>query len=291
MESFIRLCKKLHNDAKNSHGEKNMKIAISTKQIALIAIFSALYSVLRLIPMGPMIGLSNTFSVSDALAPVYGIVLGPYTGGASVVIGTFVAMAMGKPISFMGLDFLPALVNTVAIGFLMRKKWVPAIILNITLLAIFAANPLTVWFFNVPLGSSTIAIPFFWLHIVALAVLISPLGYKAGPWVKSLKPAFIAVGIAILAFIGTMMQHLTGNILTEVVRSQIFGLTAPEVFPTIIWPAAFILYPWERLTLVILAVIVGVPLVKALKKTMFPFEDKGPTKFTKQDNADTATAQ
>ena len=268
-----------------------MKLAISTKQIALIVIFSALYSVLRLIPMGPMIGLSNTFSVSDALAPVYGIVLGPYTGGASVVIGTFVAMAMGKPISFMGLDFLPALVNTVAIGFLMRKKWVPAIILNLTLLAIFVANPLTVWFFNVSIGSSTITIPFFWLHIAALVVLISPLGYKAGPWVKSLKPAFIAIGIAILAFIGTMMQHLTGNILTEVVRSQIFGLTAPEVFPTIIWPAAFILYPWERLTLIILAVIVGVPLVKALQKTMFPLEDKGLTKNTKRDNADTATAQ
>jgi hypothetical protein len=270
---------------------KKMKLAITTKQIALIAIFSALYSVIRQIPMGPMIGLSTTFSVSDSLAPIYGIVLGPYTGGASVLIGTFLAMALGKPVSFMGLDFLPAFVNAVAIGFLMRKKWVPAIILNLTLLAIFIANPLTVWFYNVPFGSSTIAVPFFWLHIVALIVLISPLGYKAGPWVKSLKPAFMAVGIAILAFIGTMMQHLTGNILTEVVRVQITGIMAPETLTTIVWPAAFILYPWERLTLIILAVIVGVPLVKALKTTMFPFADKTPTEVNKQNSADTTTTQ
>jgi hypothetical protein len=251
-----------------------MKIAITTKQIALIAIFSALYSVIRLIPMGPMIGLSTTFSVADCLAPVYGIVLGPFTGGASIIIGTFLAMAYGKPVIFLGLDFLPAFVNAVAIGFLMRKKWIPAIILNVALLAIFIANPLTTQFFNIPIGASTIPVPFYWLHIVALVVLISPLGYKAGPWVKTLKPTHIIAGVAILAFIGTMMQHLTGNILTEVVSTQITGALKPETLSTIIWPAAFVLYPWERLTLVILAVIVGVPLVKALKTTMLPFEDK-----------------
>ena len=267
-----------------------MKIVISTKQIALIAIFSALYSVIRQIPMGPMIGLSTTFSVSDSLAPIYGIVLGPYTGGVSVLIGTFIAMAMGKPIIFMGLDFLPAFVNAVAIGFLMRKKWVPAIILNLGLLIIFLANPLTSWFISIPFGATTIAFPFFWLHIIALAVLVSPLGYKAGSWVKTLKPIFLTAGIAILAFIGTMMQHLTGNILSEVVRSQIFGLTLPEAFPTLIWPSAFILYPWERLALIILAVIVGVPLVKTLKKSMLPFEDRATT-ITQQSTADTATTQ
>ncbi len=242
------------------------------KIIAFTAIFSALYAVMRLIPMGPMIGLSATFSISDCLAPVYGIILGPFTGGASVIIGTFLAIAMGKPISFMGLDFLPALVNTVAIGLLMKKKWIPVIGLNFLLLAIFLANPLTSWFINIPFGNTTISFPFFWMHVVALGLLISPLGFKAGSWVKTLKPVFITAGVAILAFVGTMMQHLTGNILSEVVRSQIFRLTEPSAFATVIWPSAFFLYPWERLTLVILATIIGVPLVRALKKSFFPFE-------------------
>jgi hypothetical protein len=263
----------------------------NTKAIAAIAIFAALYSVIRQIPMGPMIGLSTNFSVSDCLAPIYGIILGPYVGGASVLLGTFLAMALGKPVVFMGLDFLPAFVNVVAIGFLMRKKWVPAIILNVALLVIFAVNPLTTLFFNIPIGSSVITVPFFWLHIVALIVLISPLGYKAPSLIKSLKPAFIAIGVAILAFIGTMMQHLTGNILTEVVSVQITGALKPETLSTIIWPGAFVLYPWERLTLVVLAVIVGVPLIKALKPTIFPFEDKAPTKSNQQNTAETATTQ
>jgi hypothetical protein len=257
---------------KISHLSKN------TKAIAAIAIFAALYSIVKLIPMGPMIGLSGTFSVADCLAPIYGIILGPYIGGSSVVLGTFISFAFGRPVNFMGLDFLPAFVNTVSIGFLMRKKWISAIILNVTLLAIFMANPLTVWFYNVSLGSTTIAVPFFWLHIVALAVLISPLGYKAGEWVKSLRPAFVVTGVAILAFVGTMMQHLTGNILTEVVRTQLTGIMTPQTLTTIVWPGAFALYPWERLALVIMSVIVGVPLIKALKTTIFPFEDRTPKK-------------
>lgn len=225
-----------------------------------------MYAVIKLIPLGPMIGLSGPFSVADCLVPIYAILLGPYVGGASVILGTFLSFAFGRPVNFLGLDFLPAFVNVVAIGFLMRKKWIPAIILNVALLTIFIANPLTKWFIG--------GVPFFWLHIVALAVLISPLGYKASGWIKTLKQASIAAGVAVFAFVGTMMQHLTGNILTEVISTQIAGVIKPETLTTIIWPASFVVYPWERMLLVVLSVIIGVPMIKALKTHIFPFEDK-----------------
>jgi len=240
------------------------KISNRTKITAFLIVFSALYAMLRPIPMGPMIGLSKPFSVSDFLAPLYGIILGPYVGGLSIIIGTFLGMAMGKAPVFMGLDFLPAFVNTVAIGFLMKRKWAPVVVLNIVLLSAFLLNPLTTLFIG--------PVPFFWLHIVALVVLISPLGRKAGQWVETLKPKFLTAGLAILAFVGTMMQHLTGNILTEVVLGQIVGSIPPVTFSTVIWPGAFLLYPWERLTLVILSVVVGVPLVRTLKKSLLPFQ-------------------
>jgi hypothetical protein len=245
-----------------------------TKTIAFISIFAALYAVIKLIPIGSMIGLSGTFSIADCLAPIYGILLGPYIGGSSIIVGTFLSFALGRPINFIGLDFLPALINTVAIGFLIRKKWIHTIILNIALLSIFLANPLTVWFYNINFGTSTVTIPFFWLHLVALAVLISPIGYKAAGWTRALKPIVIIAGIAILAFIGTMMQHLTGNILTEVIRVQLTGVVPTESLATIVWPTVFIVYPWERLTLVIISVVIGVPLIKALKTTIHPFEEK-----------------
>ena len=240
------------------------KISNRTKIIALLIVFSALYAALRPVPLGPMIGLSNSFSISDFLVPLYGIILGPYIGGLSVIIGTFLGMALGKAPYFLGLDFLPAFVNTVAIGFLMKRKWAPVIVLNIVLLLAFALNPLTTLFIG--------PVPFFWLHIVALAVLISPLGRKAGQWVETLKPKFLTAGVAILAFVGTMMQHLTGNILTEVVHGQILGDILPETFSTIIWPGAFLAYPVERTVLVILSVVIGVPLISTIKKSLLPFQ-------------------
>jgi len=249
----------------------------NTKAIAATAIFAALYAVVKLIPLGPMIGLSGPFSVADCLVPIYAILLGPYVGGASVILGTFLSFGFGRPVNFLGLDFLPAFINVVAIGLIMKKKWIPAIILNVALLAIFIVNPLTTLF----IGS----VPFFWLHIVALAVLISPLGYKAPDWIKTLKPAYIAVGLAILAFVGTMMQHLTGNILTEVVSTQLIGAITPQTLTTIIWPASFVVYPVERTLLVILSVVIGVPMIKALKTTLFPFPNKN-----KKAQPQTATA-
>jgi hypothetical protein len=230
------------------------KLSNRTKIIAFLIVFSALYAALRPVPLGPMIGLSNSFSISDFLVPLYGIILGPYIGGLSVIIGTFLGMALGKAPYFFGLDFLPAFVNTVAIGFLMKRKWAPVIVLNIFLLLAFALNP------------------FFWLHIIALAVLISPLGRKAGQWVETLKPDLLTAGVAILAFVGTMMQHLTGNILTEVVHGQIVGDILPVTFSTIIWPGAFLAYPVERTVLVILSVVIGVPLISTIKKSLLPFQ-------------------
>jgi len=178
-------------------------------------------------------------------------------------------MGFGKPVIFLGLDFLPALVNAVALGLLVRRKWAPVVALYIVLLVGFLLNPLTSIFINV----GGYSFPFVWLHIAAFIVLLSPLGRKAGQWIETLKPAFLAAGIAIMAFIGTMMQHLMGGILTEVVRNQLYVVFGQQPilqsasFP-ITWSIVFFLYPWERLGLIILAVVVGTPLVRTLKKSL-----------------------
>lgn len=364
-----------------------MQIKITTRHIAIIAIFAALYTVLRMMQTIPMIGVEGgKFSVSDVVAPIYGILLGPYLGGASVILGSFLAIALGRPVTFMFLDFLPALVNAVALGFLVRRKWWPVVVLYAALLIGFLVNPLTAVFINI----GGIAVPFAWLHIAGFIVLLTPLGYKAGKWaadtpeegfkrdtaaylislisgvigiiigaffllvtfllpdffviqsvgivigllsilcgttvifaasklnsnpekhkkwgaiilgvsllglgtiigvvggvlalkykpqslpnqrISVIKSSKFTVGFIILAFVGTMMQHLTGNILTEAVMGQINHSMSPEAFIGM-WNIVFFVYPWERLILVILAVVVGVPLVRALSKTSFFRSDK-----------------
>lgn len=353
-----------------------------TKIIASIAIFSALYSVLRILPTVPMIGAQGaSFSVSDVIAPIYGILLGPYVGAAAVIIGTFLGMALGKSVIFLGLDFLPAFINVVALGFLVKRKWWPVVGLYVFLMAGFLLNPLTTIFINI----GGIAIPFAWLHLAALILLISPLGYKAGKWVgdipeekfskdtagylvslisgvigiligtffliityflpdlfakplveltigilsiiggvivifaasklnsntpsykkwgkiiitisligigtilgvvggifalkykprslphqkeRVIKASKFIVGFFNLALIGTMMQHLMGNILFENILAQPIGYIERAAYPGI-WAGIFFVYPVERFALVILAVAVGVPLVRVLKTTFF----------------------
>ena len=272
MENFIRLCKKLHSSEKRFGRFQGLSalsnINTRTKIIASIAVFSALYGVIRLIPLGPMIGLSASFSVSDSLAPLYGIILGPFTGGLSIIIGTFLAMAMGKTPVFLGLDFLPAFVNAVALGFLVKRKWKPVLLLNLALLVIFLLSPYSLLLTDITIGTVTLAFPFVWLHVVALIVLISPLRSKAVSWIETLKTAYLPWGLAVVAFIGTMMQHLTGNLVFELTwGAPIGGLTA-ESFQGI-WTVAFFAYPVERAVLVLITVLVGIPLVRILKKSLF----------------------
>jgi len=246
------------------------KIGNKTKIIAFIAIFAALFAVLRRIPTVPMVGVAGAyFSLSDVAAPIYGAILGPLTGGLSVVLGTFLAMALGRPAPFLGLDFLPATVNVIAIGLLLKRKWGIVVILNAVLLLTFLLHPFTSILVNIPIGETTVTFPFAWLHIVAFVVLISPLGRKAANWVLTLETPNIAKGLAVLAFVGTMMQHLMGNLLYEIIFGQVLQYYSQVEFATVIWPSVFFLYPVERLALIILAVVIGTPLVRVLKKSVF----------------------
>lgn len=245
----------------------------TTKTIAIISIFTALYAVLRIIPTMPMIGASGaSFSLSDVIAPIYGLILGPYLGGLSVIIGSFLAMFIKTPV-FLGLDFLPATVAAVSVGLLMKRKWLPIIGLNVVLLLAFILHPNTSNFVSIPLSNITIPLPFAWLHIVTLFILVSPLGRKATQWVRLPSPTKVAVGIGISFLIGTMMQHLMGNLLFETILAQPIGTIPIDSYPGI-WASIFFVYPIERLVLVILGTIVGTSLLKILKNSFLLLEDK-----------------
>ena len=233
-----------------------------TKQIALLTIFTALYIVLRFIPFSMLIGPTGGFlSLSDFLAPIYGILLGPYFGGLSVILGNFGAIGMGRTISFYGLDFLPDFMAAISTGFLSqnrRSKWAIVVAINAALLGIFLVNPLTMVFIS--------SVPFAWLHIVAFIILLSPLSLMAAKWLQTLNYRKVVVGVALFAFMGAMIQHLMGNILFEVVLGQVTGSIPSAAYPGI-WTSVFLVYPVERLILIIAATGIGTPLLYLLNRT------------------------
>lgn len=215
-----------------------------------------------------------------------------------MLIGNFGALGFGRspvfPTLFGAADFIPDFVIAVSMGFLMRRKWLPVVALNAGLLALFFVNPLTSILVTIP--GTSISIPFAWMHIAAFIVLLSPLALKAAKWVQtgitiklsspsnednqkkslaqSIKNKFekvfgngkVAGGLVILVFIGTMMQHLAGNILFEVAYGQI----SPPIIPAVAWPAEWtavvFAYPIERTILIISAVLVGTPLIVAITR-------------------------
>lgn len=298
MENFIRLCKKLHSSEQKfrtawcTRMTELSKTSQRTKQIALTITLTSVYVVLRFLPFSMLIGGAGGYlSFSDFLPLIYGIILGPYFGGLSVLIGNFAAMGLGRTVSFLGLDFLPDFVAVVSIGFLFRRKWLPVVLLNAGLLAAFFVHPLTSFFVTIP--ATSITIPFAWMHIAAFVVLLTPLARKAPEWVESVKQMkkldkvesteqtsslrklinsvkgtnYLTIGLIIFAFIGTMMQHLTGNLLFEFVFGQVGN---PPTILAEAWPAQWSLvvlaYPIERAILIVAAVLVGAPLIYTIVK-------------------------
>jgi len=74
--------------------------------------------------------------------------------------------------------------------------------------------------------------------------------------------------LALLAFVGTMLQHITGSLLTQLT----LGVFAEGTDFTALWTAIFYVYPFERILMVLIAVGIGVPLIIAVKRSMLPFE-------------------
>ncbi len=231
------------------------------RRLALLSLFAVIYTVLRLVPTFPMVGVTATFAASDVIAPLYGLILGPYIGGGSIILGTFLAAVFGRPMVFLGLDFLPATVGAVSLGFLVRRRFHNITAVFIVLLALFLINPLTLPLVGLPNG---VLVPFNWLHFVTFVILVSPLSRRAVDWVVSPSHRYLAQGLAVLCFIGTMMQHLTGGLLFESVFGLLLGAIALEAWPGV-WTAVFYLYPLERIVITIIATLVGSALITTLR--------------------------
>jgi uncharacterized membrane protein len=92
----------------------------STKDVAFLAIFSALsVIVIKIVPGIPIVGVSGSSIKFDAaIAPIYGIIIGPYLGFLAALIGGLITA--GSPFTFLT-SFAPA-VSAMIAGFLTSKK-------------------------------------------------------------------------------------------------------------------------------------------------------------------------
>ncbi len=244
-------------------------------ELVLVASLSALYVVFRVVPTFPMFIVPGaSFRAGDIVAPFYGIILGPFLGPLAIVFGTFAGFFLGAPPIFLGLDFLPASSCAGIVGLITRRRRRGALFLNLTLLVVFLLLPFAPTFIKV----GSYLVPYVWLHLVGLAVLVSPLSRRAalkisedwtsyhGASKRYFRDHFI--GVLVLATVGTLAQHISGGILTQVVVGlnfhQVPGRGSFQTWQDF-WTFIFWLYPGERTLIVVGAAALSAPVLIVLK--------------------------
>lgn len=232
-----------------------------SRQLATIGLFSAIYAVFRYIPTFPMYGLSGTsFRAGDFLAPLLGMLLGPWLAIPCIIIGTTINYALTPPI-FLGLDFLPATVSALVAGLITTGRTKYAIGVYAGLLAVFLVLPLSTFWITIPGGYK---VPFTWLHILAFIGLVSPLGLKAHKWSKVSAGSTFVLSVLITILSATMAQHLTGGILEELILFPTFKITTPAR-AALFWSFIFDIYPIERIIITAVTTFFGIAALRAVK--------------------------
>jgi hypothetical protein len=228
---------------------------IGTRGLATIAVFAAIYAVLSLIPVSRLVGNLSFLTMAEVFSPLAGMVLGPFEGGLAVLVGTFAAMALGKPVGFDGLDFIPGVVGAVTAGYAMKGNVKVAVTLSVVMYAVYMLDPLSVAVVSV--GGAPV--PYLWMHMLSLAIFVSvSFLQKRGFGFASLAVVTIAI-----VFLSTMNAHVAGAIMYENVLVRINHAISPTAIIGI-WNTVFYLYPLERVFFTAIGSILAVGVFRAV---------------------------
>jgi hypothetical protein len=199
--SFINaLCKTLQA---NEQSYKGRRLKLSSLEVALMAIFAAFSAVVvTILPGIPVVGASGaSIRLDAALAPIYGMIIGPYLGFTAALFGGLVTA--GSPFDILT-SFSPAISAFVA-GMLTQKNvgnneskikgWmVSAVVLVLLILGWYSTG----------IGQQA---PFYpMLHVSALVLILATRDLTADVFAKAkakaeewqTKPAFLLGGILIV---------------------------------------------------------------------------------------------
>ena len=260
---------------------------ISSRHVALIAVFAALYFVLSLVsPYIPAIGLPELKIKLEALiASVFGLILGPYLGALAAFLGAFIAWAL-PPVGMSpyGAPFLLSPpINALVVGLIFYRKWRWAFALFSLLILSFLflppSQPITGYEqvfdpfnpskqFSIPIYYVPVAV--LWDKVIALLLII--------PSVKFAKQLSTSKNITILffllAFIGNQADNMWGSdaFAIPLVYEGIFSIPLQGVrFLFIVSP---FIYPAIRMIQAVLVTMIAVPLIRTLKNTEWIVAEK-----------------
>jgi len=178
---------------------------LSSREIALVAVFAALYAVISRLPGIPIIGGTSRIEPVVILDPIVGILLGPWIGGLTSLLGNFVAWIIPTT-TFYGLLNLPCgPISAIVSGGLARNiknaNWKFAAIIYVVLMG--------VWYVTPP-GREVLYYPF--LHWTAFALILI-FREKVSGFLNADSNLRRTLGAAVCCFGGIMANSMTGNLI------------------------------------------------------------------------------
>jgi len=221
---------------------------VTTRQIALTAVFAALQAVLGLLPFTIPVGVSGQITFGVVGGPLIGILLGPFLGGVAVLTGSLIGIFLNPGGAIFGiLTVLPSSLGALGAGSMKLKRGslIPGAIILASVLVFYAH----------PYGREAALYP--WLHIIAIIIAFSPLAKIGASTFSSPNVKRASLGIPMAAFVGTLTDHIFGSALA-------IWYFSPFLTPDI-WNFILFIYPLERIVAVVLVSIIAIPVYYRLK--------------------------
>lgn len=251
---------------------------LSSRNVALISIFAALYAIISRLPGIQIIGTESKIELVVILDPIVGILLGPWIGGLASFLGNFVAWIIPST-TFYGLLNLPCgPIAAIISGNLARNtknaNWKYAAVIYTILMGL--------WYLTPP-GREVLYYPF--LHWSAFAFILI-FREKIYSFINATTNPRRILGVTACCFSGIMANHMMGNLIfissvgwfitlkgikDTLKNLGLFwlksGLPQPEDPLGAIFAAVLPLTVAERLLLTIVTVYLTYGLIFALRKS------------------------
>ena len=217
-----------------------------TLKLGLISTFAAFHVILYFLSFG----LWRNWAIY--LAPIEGIILGPYVGFLAALLGSTIAR-MIKPIDFWIFGIIAEPIGVMVCGFLARGRWKPVFVIYAVMLAAYFVHPFGRW------------LPFWTILDILLAfVLVYPVAKMTGNlFEQNLKR--LPLSLILLSFVGTATDALTRVFLfIPAGLYMMFGLTPEAVYSTFVVGAigSYV----EDFLVVVVSFLVGVPIFVTLQR-------------------------
>lgn len=234
---------------------------LEAKEVALIICFTALYVYFSFIPAFPIVGLpSKAVTLAAITAPIIGIILGPYLGLLSTILGGIIGLFFAASFSFP--SFVSGIVAAVFAGMLRRGNRSSCAFVYFSLLLLFGFYPFVgpVWLYP----------PFMWFQIFGLLILISPLQSRALMDIQSLNNnSKYLYGLFIVFLNSTLAGQIAGSLIFELISWPIFMVNIGSWRG--IWQLLTWLYPIERIIITLSSTLIGASLCRILTNANLSF--------------------